>query len=71
MTWPHKLFSGQVSDFELRLLRVYRIVVEREAAMDAVIECLVNNLRALIAAPPSGPCAFLMAVSLNPSRVWH
>ena len=30
MTRPHKLFSGQVSDFKLRLLRVYRTVVECE-----------------------------------------
>ena len=28
MSWPHKLFLGQVSDFELRLLRVFQVVVE-------------------------------------------
>ncbi len=28
MSWPHKLFLGQVSDFELRLLRVFQVVAE-------------------------------------------
>lgn len=28
MAWPHKLFSGRVSDLDLRLLRIFRVVVE-------------------------------------------
>ncbi|MEM7120423.1 MAG: LysR family transcriptional regulator [Pseudomonadota bacterium] len=28
MSWPHKIFLGQVSDFELRLLRIFQVVVE-------------------------------------------
>ncbi len=38
MSWPHKLFMGQVSDFELRLLRVFQVVVEREGFTAAEAE---------------------------------
>jgi DNA-binding transcriptional LysR family regulator len=38
MKWPHKLFLGQVSDFELRLLRVFRVVVECEGFTAAETE---------------------------------
>lgn len=38
MNWPHKLFLGQVSDFELRLLRVFRVVVECEGFTAAETE---------------------------------
>ena len=38
MNWPHKLFMGQVSDFELRLLRVFRVVVECEGFTAAETE---------------------------------
>lgn len=27
MSWPHRLFAGQFTDFELKLLRVFRVVV--------------------------------------------
>jgi LysR family transcriptional regulator, transcriptional activator for bauABCD operon len=38
MKWPHKLFLGQVSDFELRLLRIFRVVVECEGFTAAETE---------------------------------
>lgn len=38
MNWPHKLFMGQVSDFELRLLRVFRVVAECEGFTAAETE---------------------------------
>lgn len=28
MSWPHRLFAGQFTDFELKLLRVFRVVVD-------------------------------------------
>lgn len=28
MSWPHRLFSGQFTDFELKLLQVFRVVVD-------------------------------------------
>ena len=40
MTWPHKLFTGQITEVELRLLRVFRVVADCEglAAAESELE---------------------------------
>lgn len=40
MTWPHKLFTGQITEIELRLLRVFLVVADCEglAAAESELE---------------------------------
>jgi LysR family transcriptional regulator, transcriptional activator for bauABCD operon len=38
MTWPHRLFASQFTDFELKLLRVFRAVVECGGFSPAEVE---------------------------------
>lgn len=38
MTWPHRLFTGEISDYELKLLKVFRTITERGGFSMAEVE---------------------------------